>query len=247
MAWTLTRRNSATSRTIPGGTRGSSRPTRHPVICVSWNDAVAFCKWLSGKGGQDLPPAHGSRVGVCLPGGTTTRYNSGDDPETLAKTAMLLTRWPRQDFPACQGSKPATDTRSPSPVGSFQPPTPSGFTTCTEAPGNGARIGTGAQYYAVLPRTTTGRIGSGRVIAAFPGSRPGTPLRRPQRGTPDPERHRVPRGQTPVARRSNRLAMVFNSRRHSRARNLYTLIGSKISLRDDGAMDFRDKRTPSVQ
>ena len=41
---------------------------RCPAGDLSWDDAVEFCRWL-GKGRQpDLSPAHGSRVGIRLPG-----------------------------------------------------------------------------------------------------------------------------------------------------------------------------------
>ena len=46
---------------------GFEQTDEHPVVNVSWNDAVAFCKWLSKKEEQDLPTAHGGRVGICLP------------------------------------------------------------------------------------------------------------------------------------------------------------------------------------
>ena len=38
-----------------------------PVVYVNWDDAVAFCAWLSKKGGQTLRPTHGGSVGVRLP------------------------------------------------------------------------------------------------------------------------------------------------------------------------------------
>ena len=46
---------------------GFEQTDEHPVVNVSWNDAVAFCKWLSQQGRQDLPTAHGGRVGIRLP------------------------------------------------------------------------------------------------------------------------------------------------------------------------------------
>ena len=34
---------------------------------MTWDDAVAFCKWLSRKERKDVPLAHRSRMGVRLP------------------------------------------------------------------------------------------------------------------------------------------------------------------------------------
>ena len=43
---------------------GYAQTDDHPVVCVSWNDAVEFCQWLSKEEGKNLPLAHGSRVGI---------------------------------------------------------------------------------------------------------------------------------------------------------------------------------------
>ena len=47
---------------------GFEQTDEHPVVNVSWNDAVAFAEWLSRKEGQDLPAADRGGVGVRLPG-----------------------------------------------------------------------------------------------------------------------------------------------------------------------------------
>ena len=41
----------------------------HPVVNVTWNDAVAFCQWLSRKEGKTYRLPTEAAVGICLPGG----------------------------------------------------------------------------------------------------------------------------------------------------------------------------------
>jgi formylglycine-generating enzyme required for sulfatase activity len=61
----------------------------HPVVCVSWNDAVAFCNWLSHKEGHAYRLPTEAEWEYSCRAGTTTRYYSGNDPETLAKVANI--------------------------------------------------------------------------------------------------------------------------------------------------------------
>ena len=55
------------------------------MVNVSWNDAVAFCEWLSSKEGEGAYrlPTEAEWEYACR-AGTTTRYCTGDDPEGLA-------------------------------------------------------------------------------------------------------------------------------------------------------------------
>jgi formylglycine-generating enzyme required for sulfatase activity len=56
----------------------------HPVVNVSWNDAVAFAKWLSQKEGKTYRLPTEAEWEYACRAGTTTQYNFGDDPEGLA-------------------------------------------------------------------------------------------------------------------------------------------------------------------
>ncbi len=57
----------------------------HPVIGVSWNDAVAFCAWLSQKEGKKYRLPTEAEWEYACRAGTTTRFWTGDDPDSLLR------------------------------------------------------------------------------------------------------------------------------------------------------------------
>ena len=87
---------------------GFAQTDEHPVVNVSWNDAIAYCHLLSDR--ESLKLYDGYRLPTeaeweyACRAGTTSRYESGDDPETLAlvgnigdwnlKAAYPSVKWP---------------------------------------------------------------------------------------------------------------------------------------------------------
>ena len=105
---------------------GFEQTDEHPVVNVSWNDAVAFCKWLSRKEGKAYRLPTEAEWEYACRAGTTTQYYSGDDPETLAKVgnvadATLKAKFPDSYFKERESIKASDGYAFTAPVGSFQP------------------------------------------------------------------------------------------------------------------------------
>ncbi len=72
-----------------GGEQAQEQMQEQPVNYVSWNDAVAFCKWLSQKEDKRYRlPTEAEWEYACRVG-TTTRYSSGNDPEDLVSVGNV--------------------------------------------------------------------------------------------------------------------------------------------------------------
>jgi len=101
---------------------GFEQTDEHPVVNVSWNDAVAFCKWLSRKEGKSYRLPTEAEWEYACRAGTTTRYHSGDDPETLAEVANVADATAKAKFPAWKWTIKVSDGYVfTAPVGQFKP------------------------------------------------------------------------------------------------------------------------------
>jgi formylglycine-generating enzyme required for sulfatase activity len=59
----------------------------HPVVYVSWNDAVAFCEWLSKKEHKKYRLPTEAEWEYACRAGSKSRYSFGDNPEDLVRFA----------------------------------------------------------------------------------------------------------------------------------------------------------------
>ena len=78
---------------------GFEQTDEHPVVNVSWNDAVAFAEWLSRKEGVTYRLPTEAEWEYACRAGTTTKYCSGDDPEGLAAVANIADGTAKTKYP----------------------------------------------------------------------------------------------------------------------------------------------------
>jgi formylglycine-generating enzyme required for sulfatase activity len=100
---------------------GFDQTDEHPVMNVSWNDAVAFCDWLSKKSEKTFRLPSEAEWEYACRAGTTTRFSFGEDEEDLVKYANLADK----EFRTVTGQKWAIKGSDgyafTAPVGKFGP------------------------------------------------------------------------------------------------------------------------------
>jgi formylglycine-generating enzyme required for sulfatase activity len=148
---------------------GFEQTDAHPVVSVSWNDAVAFCKWLSRKEGKTYRLPTEAEWEYACRAGTTTRYYSGDDPETLAKVGNVADATAKARFPDWEHTIRGSDGYVfTAPAGSFKPNAfglydmhGNAWQWCSDWFGKGYK-----EYYATSPANDPTGPGSGwgRVV-----------------------------------------------------------------------------------
>jgi formylglycine-generating enzyme required for sulfatase activity len=100
---------------------GFEQTDDHPVVNVSWNDAVAFCEWLGRKEGKTYRLPTEAEWEYACRAGTTTQYYSGDDPETLAQVGNVSDASAKAKFPGWTTISVSDGFVFTAPVGRFRP------------------------------------------------------------------------------------------------------------------------------
>lgn len=83
----------------------------HPVVCVTWNDARAFCAWLTRKEGKTYRLPTEAEWEYVARAGTTTPFNIGKVIHTNQANYNGTTAYP--------GGQVGEDRQSTTPVGTF--------------------------------------------------------------------------------------------------------------------------------
>ncbi len=104
---------------------GFEQSDSHPVVIVSWNDATAFCRWLSEQEGQTYRLPTEAEWEYACRAGTTTAYSSGGVLYDLFAVGNGLGEEFREHFhlkPSGEKEKRPNDGYVfTAPVGSFRP------------------------------------------------------------------------------------------------------------------------------
>lgn len=102
---------------------GFPQTDTHPVVCVSWNDAMAYAAWLGQQTGEEYRLPSEAEWEYAARAGTTSSRFWGDDPDAGCAFAnggdqALKQAFPHWNFETVSCDDGAIHT---APVGSYQP------------------------------------------------------------------------------------------------------------------------------
>jgi sulfatase modifying factor 1 len=101
---------------------GAPQRQNHPVVNVSWNDAVAFCTWLSRKEATIYRLPTEAEWEYACRAGTNTYWHHGDAVEDLTEIANVADAALAQQATDLKWPLSASDGYAfPAPIGSFRP------------------------------------------------------------------------------------------------------------------------------
>jgi formylglycine-generating enzyme required for sulfatase activity len=100
---------------------GFQQSDEHPVVNVSWNDAQEFIAWLSKKEGKAFRLPTEAEWEYACRAGTTTRFSSGDDPESLASVGNVADATAKEKIPRWTTIAARDGFVYTAPVGQYRP------------------------------------------------------------------------------------------------------------------------------
>lgn len=103
---------------------GVAQSDSHPVVCVSWNDAQAYIRWLNGETGRTFRLLSEAEWEYVARAGSEARYPWGMDVNLGCRHANAMDRspWPDGSGRSWPDQMECDDEFfHPAPVGSFQP------------------------------------------------------------------------------------------------------------------------------
>jgi formylglycine-generating enzyme required for sulfatase activity len=100
---------------------GFAQTDDHPVVGVTWNDARAFCEWLSRKEGRKYGLPTEAEWEYSCRAGTKTRWYNGNDVKHVKDVANVRDESLNRVYAAVEGEAWDDGFAFTAPVGTFQP------------------------------------------------------------------------------------------------------------------------------